>query len=141
MKYILFLILFCMAPLPVWSQSVEYRYDVAGNVKSRKVIIMAKSAQTATSDTTLQVFQDIIDKKEIKIYPNPATDILNIKITNFNRDNSLRIGFFDLSGRLLINKMVREETTTLDISPYASGIYILKLQGKEICSDWKIIKR
>lgn len=141
MKYILFLILFCMAPLPVWSQSVEYRYDVAGNVKSRKVIIMAKSAQTATSDTTLQVFQDIIDKKEIKIYPNPATDILNIKITNFNRDNSLRIGFFDLSGRLLINKMVREETTTLDISPYSSGIYILKLQGKEICSDWKIIKR
>lgn len=141
MKHILFLILFCMASLQIWSQSVEYRYDVAGNVKSRKVIIMAKSAQTATSDTTLQVFQDIIDKKEIKIYPNPTTDILNIKITNFNRDNSLRIGFFDLSGRLLINKMASEETTTLDISPYSSGIYILKLQGKEICSDWKIIKR
>lgn len=141
MKHILFLILFCMASLQIWSQSVEYQYDVAGNVASRKVIIMAKSARTATSDTTLQAFQDMIDKKEIKIYPNPATDILNIKITNFNRDNSLRISFFDLSGRLLINKMAREETTTLDISPYSSGIYILKLQGKEIYSDWKIIKR
>ncbi|BBD46999.1 Hypothetical protein PEIBARAKI_6992 [Petrimonas sp. IBARAKI] len=130
-----------MTPLLIWSQNVEYQHDVAGNVKSRKVIITTKSAQTVIPDTTVQVIRDIIDKKEIKIYPNPTTDIINIKINNYNPDNLLKITFFDLSGRLLISKMVREETTTLDVSPYAGGIYILRLQGKGIYSDWRIIKR
>lgn len=126
----------------IYSQRVEYTYDATGNVTSRKVIVMTRSAEvTADKDTVARVQSDFLDKKEIKIYPNPTSGILYIKMSKFNPNSKLQLFLFDLSGRCIMNRMLREETASIDISPFNRGIYILRLQSKEAHSEWKIIKK
>lgn len=70
---------------------------------------------------------------KLKLYPNPATDIL--KIDGIKTLDKVRI--FDMSG-----KMVKEVTTKdIDIKSLAPGQYIVNVySGKEVISN-KIIKK
>lgn len=68
------------------------------------------------------------DNFSVKVYPNPASDYLNIVIKG-NDDMNLQIALFDAIGRnLLIDKInAGEPEKTLDVSLYRPGIYFLKI--------------
>ena len=144
MKNTISLFFLCFILLPVWGQNktVEYQYDVSGNIKSRKTIPLTRSAQEVPGkDSTAVVYEDVIDKKEIRIYPNPTSGVLYIKINNFQADKLLDMTLFDLNGRIYLNQPLHIKTTMINISRYPKGIYILRLQSGIIHSEWKIIKR
>lgn len=62
---------------------------------------------------------------ELSIFPNPATDILQIKLTNSTIDNQIRIT--DLTGKQVLNKnhIQSEFPVTLDISFLGKGLYFI----------------
>ena len=57
--------------------------------------------------------------KQFSVFPNPANDRLNVVSDHFDTEGSVEI--YDLSGRLV--KTVRSNSTQLDISNLASGLY------------------
>ncbi len=57
----------------------------------------------------------------LKLYPNPATTILNLD--NIDITGAALIYFFDVSGRLALQK---EVTSVIDISVLPQGIYTVK---------------
>ncbi len=59
---------------------------------------------------------------EIKLFPNPATDIVNIQI-NSNLYNSFDIQIFDVTGRLIKEASSKQKTYSLDVSAFNSGTY------------------
>ncbi len=65
----------------------------------------------------------------LNVYPNPASDIINISITADN-DGNAQLSIYDLSGKLLVDteKVIvkGENTLSLDISFLKNGTYILK---------------
>lgn len=63
---------------------------------------------------------------DIKIYPNPVIDNLNI-ITNNNQDNLMEL--YNLSGNKLKSIRTDETHVVIDISDKASGLYILVIQN------------
>ena len=69
------------------------------------------------------------DKLNLKIYPNPATSVLNVDIASESNVNS-HISVYDLSGRLVIetNRLLvkGENTVSLNISSLIKGTYIVK---------------
>jgi hypothetical protein len=79
----------------------------------------------------------------LKVYPNPATEILNVEITPSDTGKML-LEVFDLSGKAVINKMVVNETLTqIDIKDFAEGAYYFKitqLNNDQLFRLEKIIK-
>lgn len=85
-----------------------------------------------------------MDIKEIglnmKIYPNPTADVLNLSIA-FNDYKSYSFELIDNSARLLITGNVKNANTSLLMTVYPAGIYILKVKkGGKLIKSFKVIK-
>ena len=76
-----------------------------------------------------------------QVYPNPTANNLIISLQNYNYDN-LTYKLFDIRGREIINGIISSSETIVNMQPYASATYILKLtkKNKEIKS-FKILKK
>jgi uncharacterized protein (TIGR02145 family) len=73
--------------------------------------------------------------EEVIFYPNPATDKLYLKNSNFA--NSI-IMIFDLQGKQILCKQI--DSNPIDISNLRTGIYVVKLVGSENVLITKFIK-
>lgn len=79
---------------------------------------------------------------DVVVYPNPTTDNVQILLPEMENLNDIQLQLFDLSGRLLQQETVTSTSTTLSLSNFAQGIYILKLTDKHnILKTIKIVKQ
>lgn len=65
-------------------------------------------------------------KNLVKIYPNPASNILNIESKKEMR-KPLRAQLYDITGRLVLEKIAYQNNFQMDISILQKGIYTFKL--------------
>ena len=81
---------------------------------------------TAARNYQLNVVTGINDIKNsnIKIYPNPTNNIINIEGLNKNENNTIQI--FDVQGKLVITKTITEKGT-IDLSELNKGVYVIKI--------------
>ena len=81
---------------------------------------------TAARNYQLNVVTGINDIKNsnIKIYPNPTNNIINIEGLNKNENNTIQI--FDVQGKLVITKTINEKGT-IDLSELNKGVYVIKI--------------
>lgn len=61
----------------------------------------------------------------IAVYPNPVRHVLYISMEPIATE--AHYGLYDGSGRMLINGPISSTVTALDMMPYASGNYILRV--------------
>lgn len=96
----------------------------------------ATSCETLVSSTGLSE----ADLTPILIYPQPATDQLNIELNSLMGYTSLRL--YDLTGRV-----VRQENTTgtkrhvMDLSGLTTGQYLLQVKAPSLVRTLRVIKR
>lgn len=74
---------------------------------------------------------------ELSIYPNPATDVLNVA-TAFGRIDKLAI--YNITGRMLLIQYDVGNHAKFDIEPLENGIYLLKADGDFGTYTLKFIK-
>jgi hypothetical protein len=81
---------------------------------------------TAARNYQLNVLTGINDIKNsnIKIYPNPTNNIINIEGLTKNENNTIQI--FDVQGKLVITKTITEKGT-IDLSELNKGVYVIKV--------------
>ena len=72
---------------------------------------------------------------ETAVYPNPATDVININTT----ENVQRVEIFNMQGQLV--KIETGEVTSVSVKDLANGLYTLKLTTDNGTSMHKIIKK
>lgn len=72
-------------------------------------------------------------------YPNPATDFLTLKVENYDNEN-LSYQLFDISGKLLKNKKITGNETSIDMSNLVSAIYFLKIVKTQGIASQKEVK-
>lgn len=87
----------------------------------------------------------------ISAYPNPTTDYLVLKIENYDNGN-LSYQLFDMQGKLLENKKVTGNETSIDMSKLVPATYFVKVyavgrndrtgvtEGNKEVKTFKIIK-
>lgn len=80
---------------------------------------------------------DNIDALKLEIYPNPATDHINISLDNTAGSAQIRI--FDLAGHQLIGHTASTAETTISLSDLASGIYIISIETDSKAYSRKIM--
>lgn len=73
---------------------------------------------------------------KLSFYPNPVKNVLNID----NEEDINNVSVFDLSGKLLITKVVSGKNVKLDLSSLKASSYMLRVQTKSGAKTIKIIK-
>lgn len=76
------------------------------------------------------------EKNNIKIFPNPATNILNIKTATLENINSIKI--YNILGQQIIS--ITDPSYTIDISMLKSGNYFIKVKSDTKEVNMKFIK-
>lgn len=92
------------------------------------------------SNISVSVLSELDPGFVITVYPNPATEILNLKIVREDL-GELQYVVFDLNGIMLIQKKVEGPETTIDIKQLPKGMYIIRIrEGLTELKSFKIIK-
>jgi len=65
---------------------------------------------------------------EIKIFPNPTKQFVNIQIPE---NNPIRLEVSNIYSQLLISRMLQNGSTIINLSDYSKGVYFFKLYDKD----------
>jgi hypothetical protein len=84
---------------------------------------LTQSEITALYTSTSTGINDI-KNLNIKIYPNPTNNIINIEGLTKNENNAIQI--FDVQGKLVITKKINEKGI-IDLSELNKGVYVIKV--------------
>jgi hypothetical protein len=93
-----------------------------------------------TADVPLSV-QDINnDNSALVIYPNPASDIVNIDLSKLTNKN-VQVNVSDISGKLIYSENISSsDLISIDVNEYSKGIYFINLTGENFSLNKKLIK-
>lgn len=76
----------------------------------------------------------------IKVYPNPATDILIIETQGQQVTLYNTVKITDVQGKVIIDQIIQQRHTEIDISSLTKGIYLLKFDSKDGIVNKKFVK-
>ena len=90
------------------------------------------SVETGIEETAISL--------SITAYPNPTTDILNLKTDIESLDLSIHL--YNINGKLLQSKKLDDNKTSIDMSGLAPSIYFMKVfDNQHEVKTFKIIKK
>jgi hypothetical protein len=102
-------------------------------------LIITNGFQQKIVLTTL--VENITDPVSVLVYPNPASDVINIK---FNIPLSTEVTFFLVNnqGGVVMTGTIEPATTNkdLNIQEFPSGIYYLRLIKGNLVNVYKVVK-
>ncbi len=111
------------------------------------VFVQAVCDETTTSDWTEGVEFMYIDTTAVgianfsniavKVYPNPATDVINIECNAINANLSI----FDMFGKQVMNTQIQNAKTELNISALAPGVYMIRIANNNEFTTVKVVKK
>ncbi|MBD9259898.1 MAG: T9SS C-terminal target domain-containing protein [Prevotella sp.] len=137
MKRVNVFLFFVLFSLSLSAQKkVMYAYDAAGN-RIKKEILFEQSQ----SKSQVVACSDMLDEKEIKIYPNPTEGELRVEIFNELKKTEGIVTVHGNNGAMIYTTPIINGSASLDISSCPNGLYILHVKIGDCVSSWKIIKR
>jgi hypothetical protein len=81
---------------------------------------------------------ELVDNISTKLYPNPATDILNLDIEN--ADNKLlTMNIYNAIGTLVKTLRISNKDNQIDISGLHNGLYLMTLNSDNFSSNQKLV--
>ena len=92
---------------------------------SSGVQILTQGFQQAEPEEIVSVEEISLKELGIKIFPNPTSMEVIIKVTKL-KELPLNLQLFDLNGKILRSRKVTNPVTTLNVNDYADGVYIIR---------------
>ena len=80
----------------------------------------------------------ILKEPLIKVFPNPNNGLFSIEISNMEISNS-NLQIFNSQGKVIYNNELSDVKENIDISGFAKGIYLIKIDNKDISVFKKMI--
>ena len=99
-------------------------------------MLIAQHVKLYSSNTTS--IQETIEKENFKVYPNPASNQINIQ-SNF-RFKAADYIVTDLLGKTILSGKIFNENTTIEIENLSKGMYLLNVGGDVKKQTFKIVK-
>ncbi len=93
-----------------------------------------------------QTFEDVIDKTDITIYPNPTKGQMVVKVEKLpsaaRPAEGVKSGIqlFDLQGRLVFETFKLSTYTNVDITHAGAGTYVMRISVGGKTTEWKVVK-
>jgi len=90
---------------------------------------LTQGFQQPWADITTEVTNTTTDLPEISVYPNPVRHTLHIAVDQ--GADAQHYFLHDGAGRLVTEGRLSSTLTDLDMQPYASGSYVLRVLGND----------
>ena len=90
---------------------------------------------TVVCDTVVGI--NSFTSEQISIYPNPASDLINIQTSETEKYTLL---ISSVNGQLIMERKIVGRTLQLDLSPVKEGVYFITIRSKDHVTTRKIIK-
>ncbi len=123
-----------VAPIPDTPNSIWFDYDVHGNqIKRRKIYLAQNRGGNYIAPSEIKneekKFEESDIYSDVKYFPNPVVEILNVQWINDNEKFVQNIQVFNLSGQLMGMLPIDRnyEEVEVDFRLYPSGFYELVL--------------
>jgi hypothetical protein len=78
--------------------------------------------------------EDVV-KSNFSIYPNPATNFINVSAN----ETIEQIDIYDVRGSLIFSQSYQEKNTSIDVSNFAKGVYAIKVLNMKNSSVQQLI--
>jgi hypothetical protein len=116
---------------------VNFRNDLSGNRMQRKIDI-TRIHDTLKSEikSSVNINSEIVDN--IKVYPNPMSDHINIDLPEIMINTEYFL--FDQNSKLILKGILISEESVLDVTGLKKGSYILRIIYDNLNCSFKIIK-
>ena len=82
---------------------------------------------------------DVPSTLNYSVYPNPATNVLNISLENMNGNNAALIRVFDVLGRQAHSTYSKNSLTTINTGNWAKGVYNVAVSYEGTTAVSKVI--
>jgi hypothetical protein len=104
----------------------EYTVTKDGYLDSSGSVVILDDDITVTVVLVEDIDTDIQDRNdfELSVYPNPASDMLNISSGSITID---AIIVYDISGKIVYQNVIHDKTHTIDVTKFRAGFYILQV--------------
>jgi hypothetical protein len=79
-----------------------------------------------------------IDRGSINVFPNPANDVLQVRINNPNAQLKYSLAIYDPLGKLIVERY-ESENFNVDCSTWPRGIYLLQLRIEDTIQYTKLV--
>jgi hypothetical protein len=115
----------------VWAKAVS----TADGTKSDSILVTI----------TLQSFSigDLYTAVDFNLFPNPTSDV--VTLTTSKTHGTLQLQLMDLTGKVLTSRAIQNNELNsgimVDLSALSSGMYFIKLQGKDVNISKTVIRR
>ena len=103
--------------------NMQFKEDCISNFSKATAVFMLPSAVES------------VDNNKLLIYPNPATNFINIS----NNETIYSISISDIKGSLIFSKSYQENNISIDVSKFDVGIYTVKVVSMYSSSVQKLI--
>lgn len=114
--------------------NINFGYSILGMASSSEHIASNCGSENLVDAACQPMSVSEYSKEKIKIYPNPAKDILRIE----NRINITAIEFFNVSGKKI--KEITNPNSNINIENLTNGVYFLKVHSNRKIEVVKFIK-
>ncbi|MEO8148965.1 MAG: T9SS type A sorting domain-containing protein [Bacteroidia bacterium] len=102
--------------------------------------------QTNTAITTIILPTGVnplsIKYSQLNVFPNPATDLCELRIGDFGFKKNVNLSVFDLFGREVYHSKIRNQQSAfkIDVSDFSYGVYFIQLQSGDETFRVKFLK-
>lgn len=116
------------------------------NLPSGIVLVsdMQNGLYVLNANLALGITENNISENNISVYPNPAANYFSVSL-KFTQSEDLLFEMFDITGKKMFSRSetvgAGNTTKIIHLDQYASGIYVLKIIGKDIQFSQKVIKQ
>lgn len=88
----------------------------------------AKWVMTITGENNLGI-TEVINSKNLQVYPNPVKDVLNFKMASSLQAESIEL--YDMMGRKVNSTAASKVSTGINVAGYPKGTYVLKVKAND----------
>jgi hypothetical protein len=121
-----------------WSQGVLDRFEnYEGETNLEYSLVGLSDNATHTSDLVMKY--NPIQDEDFVISPNPAEDKLNIKLLSANENVKLEV--FDVLGKLIYKGEITQLESSVNISNWKSGVYLVRVSNNKTNQTKRFIKQ
>ncbi len=101
------------------------------------------SINTSTGEynfTPVDNTTEVLDASAVTVFPNPASNTLNVRIENEALQNDLTVNILDATGRLLqTHQYDNMINLTLDLSTFNNGVYVVQLSNEKYLVGKRVV--
>ena len=111
---------------------------------STAVLTMSTELSTAFTNTCFSGYVVSVDEiqnsnKQVKVYPNPTSSIINVLVESNTFTNTDKIEIISISGKTIYSSKLSKQHNTFEMNEFPRGVYIVRVQSNNYTEYNKFI--